>query len=99
MSNIPSINEFVNKQSLRNFEFEEGYFIDEEDFRKALQEYAVLHVQAALKAASEKATILKDGTDIGHTGIWEAYDHSKNDVEYTVNKEAILNSYSLTNIK
>ena len=62
-------------------------------------EFAKLHVEAALKQASEKATILENGKDIGNTYIWDAYNTCNKDIEYETNKDSILNAYPLTNIK
>jgi hypothetical protein len=50
-----------------------------------LIEFAKLHVEAALKQASEKADVIFEGA--GHSA--DAY----------VDKKSILNSYPLTNIK
>ena len=99
MNNIPNIDEFVNKQSLRNFEFEEGYFVEEIDFRKALKEFAVLHVQAALKAASEKAFAKGDTCSLttkDHNFFW-TFGGSIGRV--VMDTDSILNAYPLKNIK
>ena len=55
----------------------------------AMKEFAKLHVEQALKEASEKVTINYEYS--GNTG-------SEYCTEY-VNKDSILNSYSLDNIK
>ena len=54
------------------------------DIKTAMIEFAKLHVQAALKDASEKSTVIRDE---------EFYTISH------VNKNSILNAYPLTNIK
>lgn len=69
------------------------YLVEEIDKRTRL------YVEAALKAASEKATILENGRDIGNNYIWDAYNTSNKDIEYEVNKNSILNAYPLDNIK
>ena len=70
-------------------------------------EFAKLHVEAALKAGSEKALIDRKPTGEGHdsdeeTSIYFYGDLGYEDyipVEYTTNKDSILNAYLLTNIK
>ena len=60
---------------------------------KAMVEFAKLHVAAALKEASEKATTIIDNNSYcGNTG-------SEYDPEIIVDKNSILNAYPLTNIK
>ena len=59
------------------------------DIEKAMIEFAKLHVEAALEEASEKAKVTYEYT--GNTG-------SEYCDEY-VDKDSILNSYSLDNIK
>lgn len=59
------------------------------DIEDAMIEFARMHVEAALKEASEKAKCCDDAiVDLDHT-IIDAY----------VEKDSILNSYPLTNIK
>jgi len=53
------------------------------DIKTAMVEFAKLHVEAALKAASENVYVELD----------------EHNMEHIVNKESILNSYSLDNIK
>lgn len=59
----------------------EAHFIDEEDFTKALKEFAEYHVRKALEKASNEA-----GLTYGHA-LW-------NKGRLTINKDSILNSYS-----
>jgi hypothetical protein len=66
---------------------------------KDMIEFTKLHVEAALKAANEKATILEDGKDIGNRYFWDDYNTSNKDIEYEINKDSILNAYPLDNIK
>lgn len=75
------------------------WLIDKENFKLAMIEFAKLHVKAALETASEKASILSDGEDIGSSFTWEAYNTSRGDIEYEVNKDSILKAYSDTLIK
>lgn len=91
---IPTAEEFLN-----NFRFEAGEMIGNRDFdTMALyaKEFAKLHVEAALKAASENATTmtLEEGFLDTVKGIWVKYPK-----KYIVNKDSILNSYPLENIK
>lgn len=74
MKNIPTAEEFLDLQheTVLNIKF---------DIRQVMIEFAKLHVEAALKIASETA----DLTDNGRFPY--------------VDKDSILNSYSLSNIK
>jgi hypothetical protein len=53
---------------------------------KRMVEFAKLHVQAALKAASENAKI-------------EIIPHEHEDTDYYINEDSILNAYPLDQIK
>jgi hypothetical protein len=58
-----------------------------EDYEEILREFAILHVEAALKAASEKGQVEIEMCMGQRTGVcW-------------VDEDSILNSYPLTNIK
>lgn len=60
------------------------------DVIKKLQDFAKLHVQAALKAASEKVkTKYKKKTGVSYSTIGNEM----------IDKKSILNSYSLNNIR
>ena len=61
---------------------------------EAMIEFAKLHVEAALKEASEEATINKNKGEV----IARTFGNVINGT-YSVNKQSILNSYSLDNIK
>lgn len=78
MNKIPTAEEFLKKNIDYVLEIDA-----KNDVEEAMIEFAKLHVEAALKAASEDA-------------------HTK-DVPYTddveVDKDSILNSYSIDNIK
>lgn len=98
---MKTIDEYFKEYSYL-YQFEEGpseYLIDKEDFKLAMIEFAKLHVKAALEAASNKASILSDGEDIGSSFTWEAYNTSRGDIEYEINKDSILNCYPDTLIK
>ena len=63
----------------------------EQDIKKMMIEFAKLHVEAALKKASEKATV----TPIDHEEISEG---SFRPI-WGVDDDSIINSYPLENIK
>ena len=80
MNKISTAEEIL--QNKRN----EAYFFPKMDYHvEAMIEFAKLHVETALKEASEKATA-------GHSYPWT---HS----EPYVNEDSILNAYPLDNIK
>ena len=80
MSKIPTAEEFYKQTT--------GCTINHGDVKTAMIEFAKLHVEAALKAASEKATS-------------SAFYSPDNDGTYdsSVHKSSILNAYPLENIK
>ena len=65
-----------------------GKTINQEEY-SAMIEFAKLHVEAALKEASENAK-----AHIDHNGEWVS-----TNVKSRVNKDSIINSYPLENIK
>ena len=76
MEKIPTAEEFAKENhSMKTYPVDWNVMI----------EFAKLHVEAALKEASEKADVIFEGA--GHSA--DAY----------VDKKSILNSYPLTNIK
>lgn len=85
MSKIPTAEEFVNQYDWENSTL---------DIPSVLREFAKLHVEAALKAASENA-------DAGYTVI--ALDENEpnigDSIEVYVITSSILNAYPLDNIK
>lgn len=91
---IPSAEEWLsNHKELSSYDVayhdEGGYQgVDENKLYKIMIEFAKLHVEAALKAASEKVSL----TDFAYEFLQEgAYD--------AIDKETILNAYPLDNIK
>jgi len=89
MEKIPTASELIRLQ------FCEGEFDEimdclngsiEPDITQAMIDFAKLHVEQALKVASEKAEVNYEINEIG-------------DTEFFVDKQSILNSYSLDNIK
>ena len=83
---IPTAEKFLN-----DFELGNTQKIDVEDAQQAIIEFAKLHVQAALKAADEKAIV----TPIDHEEIAEG---SFRPI-WGVDSDSILNSYPLDRIK
>ena len=75
-----------------------GFELDVNQIEDLMIEFAKYHVQKALKQASEKAFVeyIDLNTD-------ETFDYTDvitdDDVEVNINKESILNAYSLENIK
>ena len=64
-----------------------------DEIHQLMIRFARLHVEAALKEASEKAKIVDDPNSYtGNTG-------SEYPADQIVSKESILNAYPLTNIK
>jgi hypothetical protein len=85
---VPTAEEFLKK-----YENDTDHYADQDysEFRliRALQEFAKLHVEKALKEASEQATI----EDIGSPncdGEWMSCN--------IIDKESIINSYPLDNV-
>ncbi len=75
--------------------FDEGNFNNVTDM---LIEFAKMHVQEALKQASEKAFV--EYIDLNTDEIFDYTDViTDDDVGVNVNKDSILKSYSLENIK
>lgn len=64
------------------------------EVEKAMIEFAKLHVEAALKEASEEATINKNKGEVTARTFGNVIDGT-----YSINQQSILNSYSLDNIK
>jgi len=83
MKDLPTAEEFI-EQYLRGDRVHDDInkVVDEEEAIEAMIEFAKLHVEAALKNASEDVEL-------------ETYGNFGN----SVNKDSILNSYPLENIK
>ena len=78
---IPTSEEFLKEYELGN-----TGKIDIEDARESIIEFAKLHVESALKEASENATTINKPK-------------FKGDINYVVDGDSILNAYPLENIK
>jgi len=92
MKDLPTAEEVI-EQYLRGDRVHDDInkVVDEEEAIEAMIEFAKLHVEAALKEASENATV----TPIDHEEISEG---SFRPI-WGVDDDSILNSYSLNNIK
>ena len=90
---IPTVLEFLKSTELIiKFDNTQGCILEEE-LPNLMIEFAKLHVEAALKEASEKARQIEDPhTYTGNTG-------SEYPTDYIIDKDSILNAYSLTLIK
>jgi hypothetical protein len=92
MEDLPTAEELFKKYSwTAKLDGETLKVVDRQDFLKAIKLYAKLHVEAALKEASENATV----TPIDHEEISEG---SFRPI-WGVDDDSILNSYPLNNIK
>jgi hypothetical protein len=86
---IPTTEELFKEYSVL-CQFEEGpneYLVDKECFQEALINFAKLHVEAALKAASEKAEL-----DYGNGSCRECGSNK-------IDEYSILTAYLLSNIQ
>jgi len=92
MKDLPTAEEVI-EQYLRGDRVHDDInkVVDEEEAIEAMIEFAKLHVEAALKEASENATV----TPIDHEEISEG---SFRPI-WGVDDDSILNSYPLKNIK
>jgi hypothetical protein len=92
MNKIPTAEEFLKQYELGN-----TGKMDIEDAKEAIIEFAKLHVEAALKSASENAYV--EYIDLDTNEIFDYTDVITDDnVGADVNKNSILNAYSLENI-
>ena len=80
MSKIPTTEEFYKQTT--------GCLMNHRDIKKAMIEFAKLHVEAALKEASEKAEIITKEIGGGLNIEWKEID-----------KDSILNAYPLNLIR
>ena len=81
-----------------NCPFNEVYIGEKIAINNAMIEFAKYHVEKALKEASEKAFV--EYIDLNTDEIFDYTDVITDDnVGANVNKESILNAYSLENIK
>jgi hypothetical protein len=98
MAEIPTADEFLNKEYYHIVLDSKDTWVNVGDIESTMVEFARIHVEAALKAASEKAKaslgkdwIRKEETI--HPG------QLVDTIIIKVDKDSILNSYPLSNIK
>ena len=92
MNNIPTAEKFLEKFKNKSTHYADQDY-DEDRLIKALKEFAELHVQAALKAASEKATTIT---------AWKTKFVGLENIGYkeeVVYEKSILEAYPLNNIQ
>lgn len=68
-----------------------------EDIPQVMKDFAQLHVEAALKAASDKATILM--SEDGNKSVEVGQKAFMREESYEINKKSILSAYPKENIK
>ena len=91
-------NMITTKKLLDNIEIWDGVFVHSKNAIEVMIEFAKIHVEAALKEASEKASV--EYTDLTSGEIFDYTDVITDDnVGADVNKDSILNAYPLKNIK
>ena len=92
---IPTAEEWLlNHKEMSKYDvasYDEGGYlgVDEEALYKIMIEFAKLHVEAALKEASEKINLTDEVCEALQNHWFKEY----------IDKDSILNSYSLDNIK
>ena len=91
---IPTAEEFLNDQGVPIDKLQNLPWFDYGNMSTWLVEFAKLHVQAALEAASKEAMISKNNGQVVGREFGNVTDGS-----YKVNKQSILNAYPLNKIK
>ncbi len=81
---IPTAEEFYNKKDVNGLPM---------SFNEKMIEFAKLHVEAALKAASEKAKLIKKENRVHYQGEWWS------EFENVLDTKSILKAYPKSNIK
>ena len=96
---ILTAEEFLNDQGIPIDKLQNLPWFDYGNMSTWLVEFAKLHVQAALEAASKEATLLEDDKlyDSNRYVVDEGNHYSE--TEISINKDSILNAYLLNNIK
>ena len=94
MSTVPTAEEFLEYRTPRGID--NVYPV----YWEAMIEFAKLHVEAALKEASEKSKVRKDTYIMGSgtTEVEQMFNYG-NGTSHYVDQNSILNAYPLTNIK
>ena len=91
MNLLKNLNNMITAEELLdNIEIWDGVFVHSKNAKQAMIEFAKLHVEQALKQASENFKMkIKD----------DVHELHMNDDWMEVDKNSILNAYSLENIK
>lgn len=108
MSKIPTAEEFLIKESILLKTIEESgnfplnltrdtHIGTAKDIKKAMIEFAKLHVEVALKQASINANLYLHNTGWKHSSDIKTVKCHNYDA--SINKDSILNAYALENIK
>ena len=90
MNNIPTAEEFLNQRVYITQDDIEDVHDSVSAVTEAIIDFTKLHVEAALKAASDKALMEED---------WRWDGENENHVYTGIDKDSIINAYPLTNIK
>lgn len=70
--------------------FYEDQLFSRDGITEIMKQYAEYYAKRCLEIAAENATLLDDGKPTGQQKIiWEAYNTSRSDIEYEVNKKSI----------
>ena len=99
LNKIPTVEEFFKKYS-DNTSLSEGhydYLVEKDSFKEAIIEFAKLHVESALKEASEKANLYLHNPGWKHSSDIKTVKCHNYDA--SINKDSILNAYPLELIK
>lgn len=62
-----------------------------QDVLDVMKEYAIYCCEKQREICAENSLLLENGSSKKKV-IWEAYDHSKIDIEFEVSKDSIINS-------
>jgi hypothetical protein len=90
-NNIPTAEEFIRKEYDKSGDSLESINCEGHHVQFMLVEFAKLHVEAALKEASNKALLKDEGRYVLGDEDWHE--------DLVVDKKSILNAYPLTNVK
>lgn len=89
-NNIPTAEEYLKSSDTYDKDYPT---VSLHDAEQRMIEFAKMHVEAALKEASKEATINKNKGEVTARTFGNVIDGT-----YSINKQSILNSYSLDNV-
>jgi hypothetical protein len=88
------------EELLDNIEIWNGvFFVHSKNAREAMIEFAKLHVEAALKEASENVNLKESSSEEINTNNISPFITADDNTIWIINKDSILNAYPLENIK